>query len=66
MVSANGSLFLEFSFKLFGQACIGPERSIDCLFLEAWHPAIDLVEAVTEADALFEVKIHKFGLVSTL
>ena len=66
LVTVLSSLSLEFRFKLFGQAIVGPERCIDCLFLEAWHPVINLVEAVTEADALFEVKIAKVVSIGTL
>ena len=66
LVSVISSLSLEFSFELFGQAHVSPERCINGLFLEAWHPVINLVEAITEADALFEVEIAKVVLVGTL
>ena len=66
LVSVISSLSLEFSFELFGQAHVGSERCITGLFLEAWHPVINLVEAITEADALFEVEIAKVVLVGTL
>ena len=61
-----GSLSLEFGFELFGQTHIGSEGCIDCLFLEAWHPVIELVEAITEADTFLVVKKGKIVLIGTL
>ena len=52
--------------EFLGQTHVGSEGCITSLFLKAWQPVIELVEAVAEADTLSIGQVGQIVLRGTL